>query len=178
MEQQSLYEQTAEVRARNKTILWWILALSYGGDDNAYFPGKTFDDKLAVYDELSEEEDDFINTVIQRLTYFVSFWFVGRASTQEEFDAMLREQGLQEIEEEEQEDLDAQEELPVEDDTKATQDIVLENVVSEEKPAEEKPAEVKPKKNKKTKKKAPVKKELKNDDDNNPEEPTEQQETE
>jgi len=169
MEQQSLYEQTAEVRARNKTILWWILQLSYGDDNNAYFPGKTFEDRLAVYDELSEEEDIFINTVIQRLTYFVSFWFVGRASTQEEFDAMLREQGLQE------EDLDAQEELPAEEIAKEMQDIVLENVVSEEKPEEEEP-EVKPKKSKKTKKKASVKKDPKND--NNPEEPTEQQDTE
>jgi len=169
MEQQSLYEQTAEVRARNKTILWWILQLSYGADNNAYFPGKTFEERLSVYDELSEEEDIFTNTVIQRLTYFVSFWFVGRASTQEEFDAMLREQGLEE------QDLDAEEELPAMEAAEEIRDIVLENVVSEEKPKEEEP-EVKPKKSKKTKKKAPVKKEPKSDD--NPEEPAEKQETE
>jgi|TARA_B110000196_G_C21077084_1_gene630520 hypothetical protein len=169
MEQQSLYEQTAEVRARNKTILWWILQLSYGADNNAYFPGKTFEERLSVYDELSEEEDIFTNTVIQRLTYFVSFWFVGRASTQEEFDAMLREQGLEE------QDLDAEEELPAMEAAEEIRDIVLESVVSEEKPKEEEP-EVKPKKSKKTKKKAPVKKEPKSDD--NPEEPAEKQETE
>jgi len=99
MEQQSLYEQTAEVRARNKTILWWILQLSYGDDGNSYFPGKTFDERLISYDDKSEEEDIFINTVIQRLTYFVSFWFVGRAATQEEFDTLLREQGLVEEDE-------------------------------------------------------------------------------
>ena len=93
MEQQSLYEQTAEVRARNKTILWWILHLSH--DDNGpYFKGKTFEEKLEKYDDLSEEEDIFTSTVIQRLTYFVSFWFVGRAGSQEEFDQMLKEQGF------------------------------------------------------------------------------------
>jgi len=107
--------------------------------------------------------------VIQRLTYFVSFWFVGRASTQEEFDAMLREQGLEE------QDLDAEEELPAMEAAEEIRDIVLESVVSEEKPKEEEP-EVKPKKSKKTKKKAPVKKEPKSDD--NPEEPAEKQETE
>ena len=93
MEQQSLYEQTAEVRARNKTILWWILHLSH--DDNGqYFKWKTFEEKLEKYDDLSEEEDIFTSTVIQRLTYFVSFWFVGRAGSQEEFDQMLKEQGF------------------------------------------------------------------------------------
>ena len=99
MEQQSLYEQTAEVRARNKTILWWILNISYNEKEHPYFPGTTFEEKLSKYDELSEDDDIFTATVIQRLTYFVSFWFVGRASSQEEFDAMLAEQGLLEEEE-------------------------------------------------------------------------------
>lgn len=174
MEQQSLYEQTAEVRARNKTILWWILQLSYSEDGNPYFPGKSFEDRLAIYDELSEEEDVFVNTVIQRLTYFVSFWFVGRASTQEEFDAMLREQGLVE------EDLGEEEELPVEasaeeiaekvqEVAEEVQDIVLENVANEEKKEVVKP--------KKKKKKTPAKEENPKND-NNPEETTGQEKAE
>jgi hypothetical protein len=99
MEQQSLYEQTAEVRARNKTILWWILQLSHsttseGDKEDSYFAGENFEQQLEQYDLKTELEDEFVTMVIQRFTYFVSFWFVGRASSQAEFDEMLKEQGL------------------------------------------------------------------------------------
>ena len=169
MEQQSLYEQTAEVRARNKTILWWILQLSYGDDGKSYFPGKTFDERLISYDDKSEEEDVFINTVIQRLTYFVSFWFVGRAATQEEFDTLLREQGLVEEDEmptealmEEVEDLDLPEVII------ESEEITLEKVVEDapEEKTVKKPA--KRKRRKKEKKSSTEKAEEK--PENNPKE--------
>lgn len=98
LEQQSLYEQTAEVRARNKTILWWILNLSYEesekGDQSPVFKGNSYDEKLAFYDELSEGSDPFWEKVIQRFTYFVSFWFVGRVNDEHEFKKLLEDQGI------------------------------------------------------------------------------------
>tara|TARA_Y100000310_G_scaffold181845_1_gene181875 strand:+ start:489 stop:1523 length:1035 start_codon:yes stop_codon:yes gene_type:complete len=183
MEQQSLYEQTAEVRARNKTILWWILNISYNGEEHPYFPGTTFEEKLSKYDELSENDDVFTATVIQRLTYFVSFWFVGRASSQEEFDAMLAEQGLLEEEGEEapEEPVEAPElaeeapkepeEAPAEPEgapeeisketVEKVTDIVLEKIEEGKTDAGESPAEEKPAKKRKKaakKKKAPAEK--------------------
>jgi hypothetical protein len=174
MEQQSLYEQTAEVRARNKTILWWILNISYEEAGNPYFPGDTFEARLSKYDDLNDDEELFTATVIQRLTYFVSFWFVGRASTQEEFDSMLSEQGL--LEEEEtaeevveeivkealkveeaavKEDLGETPEEISEETVKQVTDIVLEKIEevgktgAEESTAEKKPAKRKKRKTKK-----------------------------
>ena len=41
MAQASLFDQTAENRARNKTILWWVLNMSYYGnpeDNNTIKP--------------------------------------------------------------------------------------------------------------------------------------------
>lgn len=98
LEQQSLYEQTAEVRARNKTILWWILNLSYSesenGEQSSVFQGKSYDEKLVSYDELAESSEAFWEKVIQRFTYFVSFWFVGRVNDEQEFKKLLEEQGI------------------------------------------------------------------------------------
>ena len=98
LEQQSLYEQTAEVRARNKTILWWILNLAYSEDDKgtqtSVFGGGTYDERLTTYDDLAERDDNFWEKVIQRFTYFVSFWFVGRVNNEEEFKQLLDEQGI------------------------------------------------------------------------------------
>lgn len=34
MTQSSLFEQTAENRARNKTIIWWLLNISYIQDED------------------------------------------------------------------------------------------------------------------------------------------------
>jgi len=93
--QASLFDQTAENRARNKTILWWVLFISYfedkSGESAPVFPGDSHEEKLAVYDELEESEDEFQNLLIKKLIYYISFWYVGRAQTQEEFEKLLIE---------------------------------------------------------------------------------------
>jgi len=140
LEQQSLYEQTAEVRARNKTILWWVLhlAMTEGKDGEKpveVFSGEDHDTKLAVYDELSELEDEYWDEVLQKFTYFVSFWFVGRVNDEKEFkkllDAQMVDDDLQTIwkQQEEKAENEVKEETPVEE------------APAEEAPAEEAPAE-------------------------------------
>lgn len=95
MDQASLYDQTAEVRARNKTILWWILNLSYSINEKAeerpVFKGTSFEEKLQNYDEKLESEDVFTSEIIQKFTYFISFWYVGKAATPEEFSAIAKD---------------------------------------------------------------------------------------
>jgi len=88
LSQQSLFDQTAEVRARNQTIMWWVLHLSYSvenGEEQEFFPGTSFDDRLNVYDELEEKEDAFWAEAIRKFIYFISFWESGQISTEEEF---------------------------------------------------------------------------------------------
>ena len=71
MAQSSLFEQTAENRARNKTILWWTLQLSHvineDGTEEAVFSGQSFDDKLKSYDVLEESEDEYHDELEQLL---------------------------------------------------------------------------------------------------------------
>jgi len=90
--QASLFDQTAENRARNKTILWWVLQLAYALDDKGqeypFFGAGNYESKLAIYDQIEESGSDFESLVCRKLAYFVSFWYVGRASSQEEFEKL------------------------------------------------------------------------------------------
>jgi hypothetical protein len=88
--QVAIFENTAEVKARNRTILWWVMNLSYKEEGEGYkplFEGESFEDKLVEYDNLEEEEDknEFILSSIRRITYLITLWFLGRADTKEDF---------------------------------------------------------------------------------------------
>jgi hypothetical protein len=90
--QASIYDQTAESRARSKTIFWWLLQIAYTEDDKgeptALFGEGSFEQKLSSYDKIEEEENPFFQEVIRRFIYFISFWYVGRANTKEDFDVL------------------------------------------------------------------------------------------
>jgi len=86
----SLFDQTAENRARNQCIMWWVLNLAHVFDEktndfNPLFSGKTFEEKLENYDSLEEQDLPFWNEVFKKFAYFVSFWYMGKISTQEDF---------------------------------------------------------------------------------------------
>tara|TARA_Y100000401_G_C8308377_1_gene218274 strand:+ start:311 stop:1207 length:897 start_codon:yes stop_codon:yes gene_type:complete len=88
MSQQSLFDQTAEVRARNQTIMWWVLSLSYMEEEGSleeFFKGNTYEEKLEYYDQLEEDENIFWAEAIKKFIYFVSFWESGQLSSEEDF---------------------------------------------------------------------------------------------
>ena len=91
--QASLFDQTAENRARNKTIMFWVLNLSYerqeDGSLKALFGDGSFEEKLKEYDRLEETSDSFFEKLCQKLVLLISFWYMGRASTQEEFEKLF-----------------------------------------------------------------------------------------
>ena len=114
MAQSSLFEQTAENRARNKTILWWTLQLSHledeDGNEEAVFAGGVYDDKLASYDILEESEDQFDDDLLRKLVYYVSFWYVGRVTSQREFEELLKDSGEELLNDAEEAEKEAKEE--------------------------------------------------------------------
>ena len=100
----SLFDQTAETRARNKTVFWWVLNMSYHdgekGKEEMVFPGGTYEEQLAEYDKLEDSEDEMSQELIQRLVYYISFWYAGRVSSVEDFKALdedAEEYGMQEV---------------------------------------------------------------------------------
>jgi hypothetical protein len=136
--QASLFDQTAENRARTKTILWWVLNLAYfkkGGEHTLIYEGETFEEKLSNYDKLEDDDNVFWEELSRKLIYYVSFWYVGKAQTQQDFEELLREIDETQLDE-----------------------MVEESLAEEEtEPPKEEPEE-KPKK-KKAKKKEPTKEE-------------------
>ena len=92
MQEDSLYEETAESRARNKVILWWMLHLAHAeqdGKDVEFFGSGDLEAKLKIYDDIDEGDDVFEIVVARKFAYYVSFWFVGRPNTQQEFQEMV-----------------------------------------------------------------------------------------
>ena len=88
----NLYEETAESRARNKVILWWMLHLAHQdeeGKETPFFGDGDLDSRFEKYDEIDEGEDTFSIMVARKFAYYVSFWFVGRPNSQEEFQSMI-----------------------------------------------------------------------------------------
>ena len=97
--QVSLFDQTAESRARNKTITWWALNICYRKlekqeeksgkttfDYEPFFGEGSFEEKISRYDDLEERDDqDFDVKTLKRFLYLVSFWYVGRASKFQDF---------------------------------------------------------------------------------------------
>ncbi len=85
----SLYDSTAEMKARGKTIEWWLFHLSYiDWEDKGYKPlfGEgTYEDKCVVYEGLEEQDDPFTIEVISFFSYAINFWLTARgALTKEE----------------------------------------------------------------------------------------------
>jgi hypothetical protein len=87
-EQINIFENTAEAKARNRTILWWVLQLAYKHSGDKYVPffeGESFNDKLDNYDLIEESGSVELSDVIKRFTYLITLWFLGRINTVEDF---------------------------------------------------------------------------------------------
>ena len=87
----SIFEQTAETRAKNKTIMWWVLQLSFTKEENGLdkytplFGEGNHEVKLDVYDELEEQNTPHLIEAIKKFVYFVSFWYNGKVNDEEDF---------------------------------------------------------------------------------------------
>ena len=97
----NIFEQTAENRAKNKVMMWWVLFLSHKKEGENYVPlfGEgTYEQRLKKYDEIEEGEDEFLKKVLVKFAYFVSFWYAGKAAKPQDFKIIedyLKEQGDQ-----------------------------------------------------------------------------------
>ena len=173
--QSALFDQTAENRAKNKTIMWWVLQLAHIEKNNdeykdyhwyneevkegekpkepdfeTLFEGKELEEKLEKYDNLEESEDLFWNETIKKLAYFVSYWYTGQAETEEDFQRVedyLSSSGEEEDETEEEEKTEnvAEEKAPEEKVKKPEQKKEKEVIVKPRETKVEKPKAEKPK---------------------------------
>lgn len=113
-ERSSLFEKTADQRAENQLVMWWVFQLSQfsekenpsDDDFDPVFGLGSFDDRLSKYDEFYDEEDDFWLPISKKLAFLVSFWFAGNIKDEESFKAAdkLFEDSLKEEQEQQEGD--------------------------------------------------------------------------
>ena len=122
-QQSSLFDQTAENRAKNMTIMWWCLHLAHQKEGNEYsqvFGEGSYEDRLEVYDEIEDKSEPFWTETVKKFAYFITFWYLNGITSKEEFKQIEnmynQDTGLEEEEDEEK----AAEEA--ESEAKATED--------------------------------------------------------
>jgi hypothetical protein len=71
--------------------------LSYyekNGEKLPFFGEGDYEARMNKYDEIFESEDPHLTKVANAFIYFISFWYVGRANTKEDFDLLKLEQKI------------------------------------------------------------------------------------
>lgn len=118
----NLYSNTAETKARDKTITWLSLFLTYvqvdGNDPVPFYEGSTEAEKLNSYDELIEKNEDHAIEIISKSSLYVSLWYMNKLKTPEDFknfeSLMINKSGLEALSAEEQSESKEEKETPVE----------------------------------------------------------------
>ena len=91
---QSLFNHTADIKAQNRVILWYLLKLAHykgGGVDGTapMFKGKDFDARVEGYYEKDETDDELFRLVQPRLAALISFWYFSAEPSKEDFDRIV-----------------------------------------------------------------------------------------
>ena len=98
--QASIFDHTADVKARNKTITWFLLHLAYRqegeGETDAVdqvpiFSGTDYEEKYRSYQELDEAQDEVFLKAIDKLSTVATIWYMSGVQDQTDFDAVLNQ---------------------------------------------------------------------------------------
>lgn len=96
-----IYDNTAEMKAKNKTIEWWVLHLAYYDlDEKGYKPifgDGPYESKLDVYENLDDNGDPFTLEAIGICSYLISFWLTARGTLSKEEMANLEFKAMESL---------------------------------------------------------------------------------
>ena len=91
----SLFNHTADNKAQNKVILWYLVNLSYyqegeGEEEElkSFFTSEESEDKIEEYYDLDENGDELFDLAKDKLSTFLSFWYFSSNATKEDFDSL------------------------------------------------------------------------------------------
>ena len=124
-DQSTLFDQTAENRAKNMVIMWWVLNLSYIKGEEDWIPvfaGSKYEDKLESYDGIEEETDAFNTEMVKKLAYFITFWYMNGISSEEDFKRIEEVYNKDDSEEEEEEVAEEEVEEAVEEEAEKVEE--------------------------------------------------------
>ena len=86
---QNVFNHTADTKAQNRTILWYLINLSYvtdsAGIERPLFDGEDYDEMLDNYYLKDEKGDEIYDLCREKLMAFISFWYFSQNASQEDF---------------------------------------------------------------------------------------------
>lgn len=89
---QNVFNHTADTKAQNRTILWYLINLSFvvdpAGVERPLFPGEDYDEMLDVYYEKDENGDEVYDLAKEKLMAFVSFWYFSQNPSESDFKSL------------------------------------------------------------------------------------------
>ena len=92
---QSVFNHTADVKAQNRIILWYIVHLTYFKQQDSkeepkpFFDGSSFEDKVDHYYLKEEKDNPLFNAVAGKLASLLSYWYFSNNTSKEQFDKIL-----------------------------------------------------------------------------------------
>ena len=96
MLQNSLFDHTADIKARNRAIMWYILHLTFFSEGEIeespveeMFEGEDFEEKFGSYEMKEEEGDELYEKVIDKISSIITIWYVSGSQEKENLDSYL-----------------------------------------------------------------------------------------
>ena len=92
---QNLFNHTADTKAQNRAILWYMLNLSFfkteGESEKPFFQGESLEEKEDSYYELEESGDELFELSREKIMTFISFWYFSQNPSEEDFKNLEQE---------------------------------------------------------------------------------------
>jgi len=90
----SVFNHTADVKAQNRIVLWYIVHLTYlkeneEAEPEQFFKGASFEDRVDNYYAKEEAGDSLFNAVAGKLAALFSYWYFSNSVEEEQFDKII-----------------------------------------------------------------------------------------
>jgi hypothetical protein len=92
----SLFNHTADSKAQNKVLLWYLVNLSYyriSEDEECipFFNAEETEEKIDQYYEVDEEGHEIFDMIKDKITTILSFWYFSQGANLEDFDQLNKD---------------------------------------------------------------------------------------
>tara|TARA_B100002019_G_scaffold293196_1_gene319307 strand:- start:2511 stop:3272 length:762 start_codon:yes stop_codon:yes gene_type:complete len=87
----SLFNHTADNKAQNKVILWYLVNLSHYQEDESsdikpFFTAEDSEEKIEQYYDIDENGHEIFDLAKDKLSTFLSFWYFSSNASKQDFD--------------------------------------------------------------------------------------------
>ena len=95
---QSLFNHTADIKAQNRVILWYMVHLAHQKTSDMekaelIFLGDDFEARIDSYHAMDEEDNKLFQLVQSKLAAVISFWYFSETVEKEDFDRLISDLG-------------------------------------------------------------------------------------